>query len=57
MEGTAKTIVLVAGGTIYSTDVYGIPTGVVAVTVFDGVNGVAAAFVDVAVVTVDTAIM
>ena len=46
-----------AGGTINSTDVYSIPTGVVAVAVFDGVDGIAAAFVDVAVVTIDTAVV
>ena len=57
LERAAKTIVLVAGGTIYGTTVYGRPADVVAVSVFDGVDGIAAALVDVAVVTVNTAVV
>ena len=46
-----------AGGTVNGIGVYSIPTGVVAVSVFDGVDGIAAALVDVAVVAIYTTIM
>ena len=46
-----------AGGTVDRTDVYSSPTGVVAVTVFNRVDCIVAALVDVAVVTIDTAIV
>ena len=56
-EDATETTVLVACGTIYSTAVCGIPDGVVAVTVFNWMDGIAATLVDVAVVTIDTTIM
>ena len=56
-ENTTEATVLVAGCAVDGSAVYSVPTGVVAVAVFNRVNGVATALVDVAVVTIDTAIM
>ena len=57
MEGTTKTIVLVTCSTVDGTAVYSSPTGVVAVSVFYWMDGIAAALVDMAVVTVNTAVV
>ena len=46
-----------AGCTVDGSSVCGIPTGVVAVTVFYWVDGIATAFIYVAVVTIDTAVV
>ena len=46
-----------ACGTVDCTGVCGIPGGVVIVSVFDGVDGVVAALVDMAVVAVNTAVV
>ena len=56
-EDATEATVLVAGCTVYSTAVCGIPGGVVAVSVFNRVDGIAAALVNVAVVAVDTAVV
>ena len=45
------------GGTVDGIGVYSVPTGVVAVSVFDGVDGITAAFIDVAVVTIETTVV
>ena len=45
------------GGAVDGSGVCGGPTGVVAVSVFDGVDGVVATLVDVAVVAIDTAVV
>ena len=57
IEDATETTVLVTGGTVDGSAVCGIPTGVVAVAVFDGVDGIIATLVDVAVVTIDTTVM
>ena len=56
-ENTTEATVLVAGCAVDGSGVYSVPTGVVAVSVFNWVDGIAAALVDVAVVAIDTAIM
>ena len=56
-EDATETGVLVAGSTVDSSGVYSRPGGVVAVSVFDGMDGIVAALVDVAVVAVDIAVV
>ena len=57
IEDATETGVLVAGSTVDSTAVYSRPGGVVAVAVFDWMDGIVAAFIDVAVVTIDTTVV
>ena len=56
-EEATEATVLVAGCTVDGSAVCSIPTGVVAVSVFYRMDGIAAAFIYVAVVTIDTAVV
>ena len=56
-EDATEATVLVAGCAVDGSGVYSIPAGVVAVTVFNWVNCITAALVNMAVVTIDTTVV